>query len=218
MPTFIDESGDTGHSRTSSRFFRLAAVWMPSLAGADSFRAAVRELHRTRPDLHLDRGFEFKFARTHSSPERRRAFFELALNFDFKFVVCSIDKTAGHWRTAPAGEQHWATAAVLSAYLHDIYLAAQATQPGRPFHDPVLVDDNRDRRFLAIVRREFRGLTSRLYPGSSLVRNPRFRGSQPDAVMQLVDMVCGAAGCFLDGDREWFELIESRCLMLMRLP
>jgi hypothetical protein len=66
MPTFIDESGDTGHSPTSLPYFRLAAVWIPSLAEANAFREAVRQLRQNRPDLHLEEDFEFKFAKTHS--------------------------------------------------------------------------------------------------------------------------------------------------------
>ena len=42
MPTLIDESGDTGHSRDSLPYFRLATVWMPDLDAATAFREAIR--------------------------------------------------------------------------------------------------------------------------------------------------------------------------------
>jgi len=218
MPTFIDESGETGHTRTSSPYFRLAAVWMPSLDEANEFRFAVRNLRVDRSDLRLEEGFEFKFARTHTGPERRRAFFDLALKFDFSFAVCSIDKTARYWRTASAEEQHWATATALSASLWSTYLKAELGKPDKPLRDPIWVDNNQDKRFLEAIRLAFHGLTSRLHPGIALVRNPRFRGSKADEVMHLVDMVCGAAGRFVDGDSEWFDLIAERCVDLTQLP
>jgi hypothetical protein len=68
---------------------------MPSLEAAAAFRQAVRQLRHGRPDLRLDDGFEFKFVKTHTSPERREAFFRLALEHPFQFAVCSIDKTQG---------------------------------------------------------------------------------------------------------------------------
>lgn len=191
---------------------------MPSLDVADAFRAAVRRLRQDRPDLRIEDGYEFKFVRTHASPERRRAFFDLALAFDFRFAVCTIDKTAGHWRNSPAAEQHWATATALAVSLRSTYHAAEAAHPERPLRDPICVDNNQDRRFLAAVGTAFHGLRSRLHPGVAMVRNPRFRGSKPDEVMHLVDMVCGATGSWVDGNREWFDLICGRCLDVTRLP
>jgi hypothetical protein len=102
--------------------------------------------------------------------------------------------------------------------LRRTYHAAEALQPGRPLRDPVLVDDNQDRRFLAAVGVAFRGLRSRLHPHVPMILNPRFRESGPDEVMHLVDMVCGASGAYLKGNREWHDLIRSRCVGLMSLP
>jgi hypothetical protein len=213
MPTFIDESGDTGHARDSLPYFRVAAVWMPTLEAAASFREAVRELRRR---LGLAEAFEFKFARTHSHPDRRRSFFRLALEHDFRFAVCAIDKTAGHWRNAPSQEQHWASATCLAVYLRDVYHKAE--KPERPLHDPILVDDNADRRYLGAIRTAFRGLRSRLHPDVPMVRKPRFRASGPDEMMQLVDMVCGVVGDSIDGNPTWYDLIRERCLGVIRLP
>jgi hypothetical protein len=213
MPTFINESGDTGHARHSLPYFRLAAVWIPTLAAADLFRADVRRL---RQDLEVGEKFEFKFARTHSHPERRRAFFDCAAQHDFRFSFCGIDKTGAYWGRAPAEEQHWATAASIAACLRQVY--HQAEQSIRPLRDPVLVDDNGDKGFLKAIRIAFRGLQSQLHPGVPMVSNPRFRGSATDEVMHLVDMVCGAAGACLDGDSTCYDLIKPKCMGLMRLP
>lgn len=51
MPTYIDESGDTGRvANGSSPYFAIAAVWMPDEGEADRFRAEVRAL-RTKLGL-----------------------------------------------------------------------------------------------------------------------------------------------------------------------
>lgn len=213
MPTFIDESGDTGHASGSLPYFRLAALWMPSLTIAEDFRAGVRHLRRT---LHLDESLEFKFSRTHAYPARRDAFLRCALRHPFHFSFCGIDKTQGHWRTAPGKEQHWAAATSLAACLRSVY--RQAESPAHPLREPILVDDNEDQSFLKAIAAAFRGLRSPLHPNAGLVGKPRFRGSAPDEVMQLVDMICGATGAYLDGDPTWYELIQERCVGLIRLP
>jgi hypothetical protein len=213
MPTLIDESGDTGHSRNSLPYFRLAAVWLPDLDAAAAFRDSIRRL---REELHLGRSFEFKFAATSSHPERRDAFFRRALDYPFQFAWCGLDKTTWYWSKAPAAEQHWATATSLAVCLRSTYLAAE--QPSRPLRDQVLVDNNADKAFLHAINRAFRNLRSRLHPDAPMVANARFRGSAPDEAMQLVDMVCGATGAHLNGDSTWYNLIRSRCLGLMQLP
>lgn len=213
MATFIDESGDTGHARDSLRYFRLAAVWMPTRAAADQFRADIRQL---RQDLGVGGTFEFKFARTHSHPERRQAFFDCAAKHDFRFSCCGIDKAGPYWGRAPAAEQHWATATTIAVCLRQVY--HQSEQLNRPLRDQLWVDNNGDEGFLKAIRLAFRGLRSQLHPGAPMVCNPRFRESASDEVMQLVDMACGAAGAYLDGESKWFDLIKTKCLGLMQLP
>ncbi len=43
MPTFIDESGETGRV---SLHFRLAAVWLPTHADVEAYRLAIQEFQR----------------------------------------------------------------------------------------------------------------------------------------------------------------------------
>ena len=61
LPTFIDESGDTGRvAGASSDCFRLAAVWVPTKAEANACRDTIREL---RTVLELPPSFrEFHYA------------------------------------------------------------------------------------------------------------------------------------------------------------
>ena len=198
MPTFIDESGDTGENSNPLKcHFRLGAVWVPSHDVAEAFRERVREVRR---DLPVRADYEFKFSKTWHYPDRRRAFFDAAMEFPFRFVVCSIDKRAEAWRGAATSALHWASTVALSATLRSTYLSAYesklaAGQSG-PLNELVVVDDNEDRDFLAMVRETFRGLGRSCEPPIFLIGKVRFRGSGPDELIQLVDMVCGAVGAF----------------------
>ncbi len=176
MPTFIDESGDTGHEPGSASHFRLAAVWVPTHEAAEAFRATIQQLRR---NLRLAAGYEFKFAKTGSHPERRQAFFCAALRHPFRFAAVSLDKREGDWRMADRGAIHWACAVSLAVTLRPIYRAE---------------------------------------PGASLVGKVKFRGSGPDELIQLADMVCGAVAAHLDGESTWYRLIASRDLGITRIP
>lgn len=216
MHTFIDESGDTGPvGRGGKPYFRLAAVWVPSFAEAEAFREAVRQLRR---DLGLRRNYEFKFANTPTYPERRRAFLSTALAQKFRFAACCIDKTDDYWKDTAGPEQHWACATSLAVQLRPIYHQAEE-ETGWPLREPVTVDNNSDSDFLNTIKRQFRGLASKSRPGSSLVGKVTFRDSQPDEMIQLVDMVVGAVGASIDSvDVIWYKLIADRSLGIIRLP
>ncbi|MBL8796633.1 MAG: DUF3800 domain-containing protein [Planctomycetia bacterium] len=213
MPTFFDESGDTGRSPVSSPFFSLAAVWMPDASEADGFREAM-QLARQRWGLPAN--YEFKFSKTHAYPAHRVGFFEIARQFEFRFAACAINKTSGYWRTAPASELLWAAATSVAVDLRQSYLAVES--PARPLHEPVWVDRNDDRHFLDAIATALRGLHSRHHPAVPLTGKPKWRKSHPDVVMQLVDMVCGAAVAHVKGDSTWFKIVEDRCLGLTPLP
>jgi hypothetical protein len=213
MPTFIDESGDTGHARDSLPYFRLAAVWMPHNDIANSFREKVRDLRRR---MRLDSSFEFKFSKTQVHHDRRQAFFGIAMEHEFKFSFCGINKTTSYWSTASSFEQHWATATSLAVCLKPTYLGAESAN--NSLRESILVDDNHDKSFLKTVSTAFGGLKSVLHPKSPMTSAARFRGSKPDEVMHLVDMICGAAGAFVDGEKYWHGLVKCRCAGMVLLP
>ncbi len=216
MPTFIDESGDTGTNPDPDNcHFRLAAVWVPSHEVAESFREAI---HRLRRSLSVRETYEFKFSRTGSHPERRAEFLQAAMTHEFRFAAASIDKRHSDWRDAHRREFHWATAVSLSVLLRQTYLRAEADNGGQvPLRELVVVDDNGDKEFLATIKRKFRELPSACRSGGSLVGKVKFRGSSPDEMMQLADMVCGAVGAHLDGDSAAYRIIAPRDLGIMRI-
>lgn len=88
----------------------------------------------------------------------------------------------------------------------------------RPLRDPVLVDDNEDRKFLEEIKRAFGGLLSKRHPGVPFTAAPKFRKSHADELIQLVDMVAGATGVYVDGNSEWFDLVKSKCCGVIRVP
>jgi hypothetical protein len=149
MPTFIDESGDTGlNPNPENCHFRLAAVWIPSLDVGERIREDIRHL---RTFSGLKNNYEFKFSKTGSHPERRQAFFNVAMRRE---------------------AFHWGSAVWVSATLRQVYLAAQAAKiDGSSLRELVIVDDNGDKQFLDMLKLKFREI------GSGLVGKVKFRGS-----------------------------------------
>jgi len=215
MPTFIDESGETGQV---SLHFRLGAVWFPTHAAAEAFRSQIREFQRR---IGLE-GYEFKFSKR-MRRERRAAYFQIALAHPFRFTIASVDKHDIAWQAARPSVIHWACAVSLASTLRSVYLAEETRRNGQsrndlPLNELVIVDDNQDRKFLAIIKETFRGLRSGVRRGASLVGKVKFRGSGPEELIQLADMVCGAVGAFLDGDERWYNIISANDLGITRIP
>jgi hypothetical protein len=206
MPTFIDESGDVGPMNKGGKaYFRLAALWIPTHDIANSFRDNIRGLRR---ELGLREGYEFKFSETHHCPSRRERFFAVALDHDFHFAISSIDKREEYWERAGREEQHSVCATDLAAALRPVYCRAEE-QAGRLLKDVIAVDDNRDSKYLAVIKSKFRGLKSPLREGTSLVGKVFFHDSSADEALQLADMICGAMG---DSNPHWPNLIADRQL------
>jgi hypothetical protein len=219
VSTFIDEQGGTGWKPGSHSYFRLTAVWLPT-SEVEAFKDSIRALRRS---LHISSDLEFKFAHTHTRLEWRHAFFEAALKYDLRFTACCYDKNHIAPGAIEASEFHWGCATALAAYLRGTYLQAESAKSvvnKKPvlLNELVVVDDNGDRAFLQTIKRAFRGLVSGWQPGAKLVGKVKFRSSEPDAALQLVDMVMGSVGAHLDGDSTWYDRISTRDLGIVRLP
>jgi hypothetical protein len=211
MPTFIDESGDTGpFGRGGKPYFRLAAVWVPSLDEAESFRESIRTL-RIQPGMWGNK--ELKFSETHSHPEWRTAFLRAAMAQEFRFAVSLFDKTVDrYWERASHAEFLWSSTTELAALLRPIYIRAEAANTG-PLREHVFLDDNRDSKFLATAKKQFRGLKSNMPGRKSLIGTVVFHGSKADEMIQLIDMICGSVGAMIDEkDATWYSLIAERDL------
>jgi hypothetical protein len=145
------------------------------------------------------------------------------MHYPFRFAVASVDKQQADWQAAPGPVIHWACIVSLAASLRSVYLAEEASRAAaqggnRPLKELVVVDDNKDGKFLALLKQKFREMRSGVRPGSPLVGKVKFRGSGPDELIQLADMICGAVGAYLDGDATWYDLISARDLGTTHIP
>jgi hypothetical protein len=214
MPTFIDESGDTGWLPGALPYFRLAGVWLPTFDAIEIFRESIRHV---RQILNVGAGFEFKFSRTNAA--QRSAFFSAIIEHEFRFAACGYDKRELVQGSLDTQGFHWGCAVALATDLKATYVKAEAEKSQslrKPaaLNELVVVDDNQDRKFLAEIKRTFRGLASAVCPGGKLVGKVKFRDSGPDEMLQLVDMILGATGAKFDGNDAWFDLISSKCVGL----
>ena len=114
VPTFIDESGDTGSNAGGSPSFRLCGVAVPTECVADSVRAAIRQVRAT---LHLGANYEFKFSKTSRQPGHREAFFNAVLRHEFRFATVSLDKRRLAWESSSARTCLWLTTTALATIL-----------------------------------------------------------------------------------------------------
>jgi hypothetical protein len=215
MPTFIDESGETG---PVSPFFRLAAVWLPTQADVEAYRSRIRQFQKETGLA----GYEYKSSKS-PSLERRIAYFRAAMGHPFRFAVASVDKKHPEWQAAGRSVIHWACAVSLAVSLRGVYLEeearrADATGRNQPLNELVVLDDNRDRRFLAVIKQKFREQRSGLRPASPLIGKVKFRGSGSEELIQLADMVCGAVGDYLAGHAACYNIIATRDLGMTRIP
>jgi Protein of unknown function (DUF3800) len=218
MPTFIDESGDTGWLPGAMPYFRMAAVWLPT---PEIISACMESIRNVRQERKLAASFEFKFTRTHA--DLRRAFFKAVLEHEFRFAMCGYDKRRLENGSLEPQGFHWGCAVALATDLKGTYLKAEvekaaALKKPAALNDLVVVDDNQDRKFLAEVKKAFRALESAVHPGGKLIGKVKFRDSGRNDMLQLVDMILGAGGAKFDGDDTWYDLISSKCVGLTCIP
>gem|GEM_PF-3129152 len=73
----------------------------------------------------------------------------------------------------------------------------------------------------ALSRIDATGARTKRPTGLPAIRRPgkvKFRGSGPEELIQLADMVCGAVGDFLEGDPSYYQIISAQDLGITRIP
>jgi hypothetical protein len=220
MPTFIDESGDTGWKPGSLPYFRLCAAWLPTPEDVEACRESISACRKA---LRLPQSFEFKFATTQSQRQRCETFFRAVIRHPFRFVVCAYDKQRLEPGSLQPRDFHHGTGVVLATELRACYLEAERGKTkarGKPasLDELVVVDNNQDKSFLNEIKKSFRAMQSGTRAGGKLVGKVKFRGSRPDEMLQLADMLVGAAGRHLENDSTWLDMVRSQCLGIIRLP
>ena len=205
MPTFIDESGDVGIKPDSARHYRLAAVWLENKSQVEACTETFKAL---RSSLNLREDYEFHFAKIDHS--RKIALFNSIKVIPFRFALCSIDKTtfvdeslSKHWVLRTAVES-------LTNILEETYLPAESKRlEGGHLNEPIKYDECNDKNYSNTLKECFRrtGVTKR--KTNRLIGDIKTASSRTDSCIQLVDMICGAVGNFLDGSSDYYDLIGT---------
>lgn len=208
MPTFIDESGDTGFSLQGSEVFRLCAVTVPSDSEADAMRA---EIGSARTQLKRDRKFEFKFSEASRHPRVIETFLRAVTRHDFQFATVTIRKRRRERASAQSRACHILTTTALAALLRPAYSKRCDSYDAGYVPETVVADNNDDPKYLATLAAAFGSLGSIDAPPRDLVGPICFEDSKREALIQLADMICGVVGQHLEderqgkGNRDWYE-------------
>jgi hypothetical protein len=211
MTTFIDESGDAGSSSKSSRFFRLAAVWLNSGTSMDEFTESLNGLKAT---LGLKQDFEFHFAKL--SHERRLSYFQAVKLTKFQFTVSSIDKDDYGRTTLTKSAIHQMVIQGLTELLQPHYLSLEQEKEGESgLNEKIVIDECGDSEFIRILKDCFWAIKSGK-ENKKLVKDIKSKRSRSDSGIQLADMICGATGKFLEGDNCYYDLIRTSSPKLRR--
>ena len=172
---FIDDAGDPGFKigRGSSNFFVISAVFFDDNLDAEETAHRIKRLRRALDwhDLH-----EFKFRKT--SAVIRQKFFETVRFLDFRAVVAIIDKNFVmdmDLRNNP------------SRFYHAVIL--QAIKAGGSLQKShVYIDGEKGNDYRRKVKNHFRQSLP-----MNTIQNLTFKDSKVDNLIQLADMIAGAA-------------------------
>ncbi|WP_149109056.1 DUF3800 domain-containing protein [Limnoglobus roseus] len=93
--------------------------------------------------------------------------------------------------------------------MNEFYLIAEATK-GSPLNEHVKVDRHTDADYFSLIRKGFLALKSPRQPGAALVKKVKDGKSEVEDLIQLADMVCGAARRNLEGRCPYFHLIARK--------
>ena len=203
MPTFIDESGDTGTKAGSTPYFRLAAVFF---ASADDLEEHSLRISRLRQTKRLAQDFEFHFAAL--GHRRRMDYFTAIVESRFFFVATSYNKGSTLYDQKNKQRMYEEAIRGIVHHLHLGYIAAEALIASpRGLKEIVVYDACDDPRFERAIKDGFRHLRESRPCGKRFVRDVRPGKSHSDPGLQLADMICGAAGKHLEGASDYFNLV-----------
>ena len=206
MPTYIDESGDTGIKKGSTPYFRLAAVFFEDTIQIERMSERLSDL---RTDLGLPRSYEFRFAKT--VHDIRMAFFKAVAAEPFRFIVSSFDKHRFDFGKLTKDIVKEKTIHGLIKHLGERYLIVDEClgSPGG-LKELIVYDECDDPAFERALRDGFKPFSAARSSGRRLIRDIRPGKSKADPGIQLVDMVCGATGKHIDGHSVYYDLIRSK--------
>jgi hypothetical protein len=180
----MDESGDPGMKlgRGSSNLFTVCLVLFPDEAEAERCRARIQDLRIELGMKPSGKGSEFHFWK--AAHERRNAFLTAISAFSFSFFTTTIVKERLSGKAWLKKNYMYERAAVMAIDLaRDDLLEAK-----------LHFDATSSRSFDWALLRTLKGHVG-LYEGVPVIKQTKRLDSHKDDLIQLVDMVCGAATC-----------------------
>lgn len=192
----IDDSGDPGLKigKGSSRYFVIAVVCFADDLDAEE---ASLKIKRIRRDLKWKPLHEFKFRKT--SPEIRRMFLSKMKRFDFRVSLVILDKT--DIINIVAFKKN------ASELYNAAILKALASFSGRMEDVHIYIDGESGVDY----RRKVRTYLRKNLPKGA-IKELTYRDSKNDNLIQLADMIAGAARRSVerDTDASYLKIIKER--------
>jgi len=192
---FIDDSGCTGFKfgRGSTDYFAIAAVFFDDDLDADEATLKIKRLRRSLGwhDLH-----EFKFRK--ASKAIKKQFFETVRSFNYRVVLATIDKRNIIDKKLQKDPNEFYYRVIL-----------KVLQTGGEFKKAnIIIDGEKGVDYRRNVKTYFR----KNLPDFS-INNMTFVDSQKDSLVQLADMIVGAAMHFIKYHKnatDYISLIKKR--------
>jgi hypothetical protein len=205
LPTYVDESGDPGIGDGCSPLFCLSAVYCETDEHQASCAAAIQNYRMNV----LKKSQKHEFKSSAGRPQDHEAFFQAVADQSFHFVVAVIDKNSLPEECMNKEDVIRSAVGLVVSALHDFYLIAEATR-GKPLNEIVRVDRHTDPVYFSLLRDGFYSLKSPRQPGAALVKKVKDGKSEAEDLIQLADMVCGAARRNAEGKCPYYHLIARK--------
>jgi len=192
---FIDDSGCTGFKfgQGSTNYFGIAAVFFDDDLDAEEAALKIKRLRRSLcwHDLH-----EFKFRKTSGSI--RKQFLETVRSLNYRVVIALIDKrNVNDIKLQENPSEFYYNVILRTLQIGDGFVKANIIIDGKKGIDH---------------RRKVKSFFRKNLPEFS-VNKISFRDSQKDSLIQLADMIVGAAMHSLekrDDSKDYISIIEKR--------
>ncbi len=205
MPTFIDESGDSGPGVKSARHFRLVAVWFSSMEDVEQYIAKIGDL---KVQMNISQDFEFHFAKI-SHPQRLR-FYEAVAELPFRFAFQNFDKDQFNRDFLDKERIIASTIEGMVRLLTGHYL--EFARSGNKVSERVIYDECNDKKYTSSLQSAFNSISSHSEETRKFIKSVKPGKSKSDLRIQLADMICSATCRHLDGDNSYFDSFRGKAI------
>jgi hypothetical protein len=218
MPTFIDESGDTGldlDAEGTSPYFVVTAVWFETQESLDLCLDQFRQL---RQKFRFKERDEFKFSKV--DDDRKQAFFEFIASHSFSYAACYLDKTL------IAEDREWHQSTFFFSKIFEPITQAlgewyrQAEQRlGKWLREFVQYDQCLDTTYQNVIQKGFRAIPSTIPEKLSIVHKVNQGKSNKELALQIADMICGAIRESIASNQQTYRrLIRKKEICVTMIP